>query len=202
MKKFISLLLLTAVIHLPYSCINEDDCGDFTPLESRITELTTSIGSFDNDGFSNITSNSFNTAAIKIEITEMEFQEIAAYGKAHLNLFTNQAVACSPPVPELAYDITNISITGESEISIDGEAMTAGESLNSLFKVPDSNDITFDTFVQNLQENKWQFGYIGAEFTLVLVNQPDEPLDQRFKIRFDFSDGTFIEVETDNFKVN
>ncbi|MEO0556275.1 MAG: hypothetical protein AAF149_24035 [Bacteroidota bacterium] len=200
MKKLVVFLSLLVVLHLPYSC-TEDDCGEFRGLESKITAITTEVGSFANNEFTNVTTNDFNTAAIRFEISEMEFSEIAMYRKKGTNLFVKQAMACSAPEPELAYDISNINITGESQISTDGATVAAGQSLNSLFKVTDSGDIAFNTFIQNLSKDRQQFGNIGAAFTLALVNEPDQPIDQQLTIKFDFSDGSFIELKTDTFYV-
>ncbi len=200
MKKLVVFLSLLAVLHLPYSC-SEDDCGEFRGLESRITAITTEVGSFANNEFVDVATNDFNTAAVRFEICEMEFSKIAIYRKRGVNLFVKQAMACSAPEPELAYDINNINITGESQISTDGATVAAGQSLNSLFKVTDHWDIAFNTFIQNLSKDRQQFGNIGAAFTLALVNKPDQPIDQQLTIKFNFSDGSFIELEIETFYV-
>lgn len=65
----------------------------------------------------------------------------------------------------------------------------------------DYGNIAFNTLIQNLSKDRQWFGNIGAAFILALANKPDQPIDQQLIIKFDFSDGSFIELETETFYV-
>ena len=202
MKRFLSLLALLIVIHIPYACM-EDECSDFTPLEARIKKVESSIGSLESDSFIDVQSTDFSVAAISLEITEMDFKEISEIRRVkYSSVFTSKAFACSPPLPELAYEIIDITISGTSSIFINDQEIQPNESLNSVFKVTNHNNIHFDEFVKTLNDNKWLFSFVGDQFTIALLQQPDQPIDQALTIKFEFSDNTSIEVLTDTFKVD
>ncbi|MEM6526051.1 MAG: hypothetical protein AAGF85_14615 [Bacteroidota bacterium] len=201
MKRILSLFILFLSLHLPYSC-SEDECDSFTLLESRIKTIVSSIGSVEKNTFTDITTSSFLTAAIRFEITEMEFSEIAKTRNTEYHPLVSSALACSPPEPELAYDITKITLTGESAVSLATDEVQAGESLNSIFDVANYDHASLDAFSDDLFDNKGLFGHIGAELILVMNEAPQEPISQRLTLRLDFSDGTFLELETTNFEIN
>ncbi|MEM7107804.1 MAG: hypothetical protein AAF519_06235 [Bacteroidota bacterium] len=201
MKRVLSLCVLLLAIHVPYSC-SEDECGSFTLLESRIKTIVSSIGSVDKNTFTDITTSSFLRAAIRFEITEMEFSEIVKARNTGYHPLVSSALACSPPEPELAYDITKVTLTGESAVSLATDEVQAGESLNSIFNVANHVDISLDTFSEHLSDNKGLFGHIGDELILVMNEAPQESISQRLTLRLDFSDGTFLELETANFEIN
>ena len=76
MKRNIVLVLVLMATNIPISC-DKYVYDEFTPLKSRVSELSSSIGSMTSSGFSSSKSTDFNQSAIQIEISEIDFSEIS-----------------------------------------------------------------------------------------------------------------------------
>lgn len=183
-------------MHLPYACMEEDDCS-FTPLGAKITGINATVGSIQNNSFTDQLTDSFNLSAIKIEISEIEFSEISS---AKTVSFVPTAYACTPPHPELLAKLDGIFVMGESTVFTNESAVEKGQPLNHLFVVTDEDNVSLDDFIDTLQEHPWKYNFIGASFTLALKDQPDQPIDQSLTFNFRFSDGSELVVTTENFK--
>lgn len=208
MKRTLTILGIILVTHLPISCGDGGDgieCGGFTPLEARITELTPIVGTYGSSGFSTSITNEFDQAAINISITNMDYSEISQSVKRSFSLMSS-AHACSPPQPEPTQSINTITITSESSVYFGGQEYLKGEDLSDLFKVIDysrsEDQITVKEFV-NLQNNDlWILGYDGAYVVFQLTDKPDNTINQKFIFTFEFSDSEKFEIETSDFEVN
>jgi len=203
-KRTLRILVIIAIINLPLSCI-EDDCGGFTPLEARISELTSTVGAYEASGFSNSAATGFNRAAINILINNMEYSEISRSNKGIYSIM-NSAYACSPPEPEPTQAINSIKITSESNFYSGSQEYLSGENLVDLFKVTgfsySINETTVNEFIQQQNDDLWIFGYAGANAVFQLLNKPDSSVNQKLKFKFEFSDLESIEVETTAFVVS
>ncbi len=135
MKRISALLLLLALTNIPISCVEDDyDCGDLTITDFEITELLSSVGTFDSTGFSNSTSNNFQEAAISISIAEIRDVQVAQLKENRFSL-VNYSYACSPLEPQLAHTIAVITVTSENSIFASGREFSPGEDLSELFKI-------------------------------------------------------------------
>lgn len=203
MKRNLILTVVIAVTNIPISCI-EDDCGGFTPLEARISELTPFVGTYTSSGFSTANTTEYERAAINITISNMEYSEISHVFKRPFSLI-NSAYACSPPEPEPTQTINSIIITSESNVYSGGQEYKSGDNLIDLFKVTgfsySDEETTVDQFIERQIDDLWIFGYAGANAVFQLLNQPDSSVNQKFSFQFEFSDLELIEVETSPFEV-
>ena len=199
-------MAIIIIANLPMSCI-DDDCGDFTPTEPKITKLDVSVGTFDSLGFvpslPSIT-NDFNEAAINISIAEIEYYEITKSVHQNFSLI-NSAFACSwpPPNPQA---IKKIKITSESEVYFDGKEYSISEDLIDLFKVVGNQyldgEVTVERFIELQNNSLGVFGELGDNVVFQLQHKPDSAFRQKFFFTFEFTDTEKVEVETSNFAVN
>lgn len=157
MKRNLVLIVVIAVTNIPISCI-EDDCGGFTPLEARISELTPFVGSYSSSGFSTANTTEYERAAINITINNMEYSEISHVFKRPFSL-TNSAYACSPPDPEPTQTINSIIITSESTVYSGGQEYKSGDNLIDIFKVTgfsySDEETTVDQFIERQIDDLW-----------------------------------------------
>ncbi len=199
MKKLLSFIAFILLLNLPISC---DDCGESTPQESTITELTATIGNFESGRFSDSRSSDVNSAAIQIEITGLEYSEKTAMHRMNIQYpFIRQAFACSPPVPEPVQQIKTMQITSTRPVFSRGKEFAPGVSLNALFNISNRGKIGIDEFITVQNQDMWTFGVLTDYVILQLTDSPDTPMDHVFHIVFEFDDAVIISMETDLFKV-
>jgi hypothetical protein len=205
MKRFLIILSLLLFSNIPLSCI-EENCGNFTPLEARIKELSSSVGTFYSDVFSDVNSTDFHQAAIQIRIINMEYSEITAAISKPKFSFINAAYACSPPDPEPTQTIDSISITSESPVYSQKRVFSTGESLNELFTITEiyysKAPASIAEFIENQKSDLWLFGYTGASIVLQLKDKPDSTINQTFTIDFKFSDAKAINIKSQALEVD
>ncbi len=204
MKRISVLLLVLVITHLPISC-TEDDCGPFPAMDVKITELSSSVGTFNSSGFSNSTFNNFKVAAILITIENMSYTEIAKMPAAKFSIM-NTSFACSPVEPKPTHTIESISITSDNSVSFNGIEYAVGENITNLFKISRySNfnvEITIEEFIDYHCKDPRIFGLIGDNIVFQLKEKPDQELNQVFNFQFNFSDTKIISLKSSNFEVS
>ncbi|MEQ8547140.1 MAG: hypothetical protein RIC03_04485 [Cyclobacteriaceae bacterium] len=205
MKRKFVLILVLGLTHVPISCI-EDECGEFTPSEATITELSSSVGTFTSSGFSSLISNDYDVAAVQITITDMEYSTLSELNSNRFS-FVNSAYACSPPEPVPTQGIQSINITSEASVFSQGKEYLKGESLTELFKITgygysySNNEKTVNEFIEAQTSDLWIFGYAGANVVFQLTDQPDSVINEKLTFVFEFTDSEKISVQTSNFEV-
>jgi hypothetical protein len=204
MKRISALLTLLLLTNIPISC--NWGCGSFTPLESKITDMTASVGVLDTAAkFSTVKSTDFREAAIEVMITNLDYSEIASIDETVRSSFLNAAYACSPPEPE-PQAIESIDLTSEAPIFAKNRMFEAGESLNELFQVRNNSSHqetqSIADFIKFQQEYLYNFGYLGDFIIFQLKEKPDSVINQRILIDFEFSFGESISAESDNLNID
>lgn len=200
MKKLLTTLVTVIVMNLPISCI-QDDCGNSGPLESRVTELTPTIGSYSAGQYNTTASTNFQQAAIQVQITDNEY--LRAYQPASSDFsFINQAYACDPAILDPAQQINHIKITAAESIFSNGAEFTPGTDLNSLFHVANLGKISIEAFIDQQNETPIIFGNHGDEIILMLKNAPDMSINQKLKMEIEFNVGENFQLDTDFLKID
>jgi hypothetical protein len=203
MKKFTVFVFVMVLTNVPISC--NFGCGPFTPLEARITDLSASVGTLDSSSdFSTVKSTDFNTVAIEVMISNMDYSEMAAIEK-RIN-FSFVAFACSPPEPQPTQTIESIELFSNESIFTNDGKFEAGESLNELFNVTkysvNIETISIAEYIEVQQEYLEHFAYFGDNIVFQLKEKPDSIINQTIFIEFEFSNEESISVETDLFEVS
>lgn len=203
MKRITTLLAIFLITHVPFGCA--DDCGSFTPMEARISDLGATVGSFSSNEFSTSTNEDFSLAAIQVTIEEMDYSAVAGTLKRNLSLI-GAVYACIPPEPEPTQAIVSIEITSTSSVFLGNQEYPAGENLVDFFSISKyanvSSDTTIDEFIQLQKNDLWLFGYQGDHIVFQLSEKPDEQFNQQFYIKFKFSDSEEVTAEIPNFAVS
>lgn len=198
MKRFLVLLSLVVLTNIPFSCI--DECGPFSPMESKITELYVLVGSLTSTGFIETKSTDFDLAAIQIGIADLDYTEVKASIAQPRFFFINTAIACSPRLPEPTQAIESIVITSESTVYAQGKEFLPGEPLNELFKINGNHMIV--EYISKQNNDIELFGNIGSSINFQLLGQPDSTINQTFTFDINFSDLSEIIIRTEVFEVS
>lgn len=198
MKRLIGLVAVLILSNAPIACIEEDDCGGFTPRESKIKNLSARVGYVQSGTFIDQKLTSFNQATIQVLIDELTLSHMT--DRNYSNWFVNQAFACSPPLPELVHKLDAVTIFGSEAVESDGKIFEAGSDLSSLFLVAGSN-IGINEYIKQLDTNT--FAFEGQSMLLQLSKKPDAAINQKLQLSFKFDDGLVILIETlDTFEVS
>ncbi len=205
MRRILSLLIVIVITHLPLGCYIGDDCGGYTPLEARITDITSVVGVLTSSGFSNSRSTEFDEAAINVSIAGIEYIEISDASQPGFS-FINSAYACSPPEPPPTQAITSIQITSESSVFFGGEEYASGQDLSQLFIAADylyaRSPTTIAEFIEQQNQDLYIFGYDGANVAFQLGEKPDSTINQPFSVTFQLSDAEVLETRIQVFEVS
>ncbi|SMG48825.1 hypothetical protein SAMN05661096_03529 [Marivirga sericea] len=204
MKRTSALLALLLLTNIPISC--DWRCGPFTPLESKITDLSAVVGVLDSSfNFSTVESNYFNEAAIEVIISDMDYSETAAIEDRMRISFLSTAYACSPPDPQPSQAIKSIKITSDKSIYAVNRKYEAGESLNELFHIAkysfNNEKISIADYLELQQNYLDHFAYFGDYMIFQLKDKPDSIISQLILMDYEFSDGERISIESDLFEV-
>ena len=204
MKRISTLLALLLLTSIPISC--NWGCGPFTPLESRITDMSASVGVLDTaSNFSTVKSTDFIEAAIELMITNLDYTEISAIDGTVNFSFLNAAYACSPPDPK-PQAIESIVLTSDAPIFAKDRKFEAGESLNELFQITNYSShqetLSIADFIELQQDYLYTFAYLGDVIVFQLKEKPDSVINQTILIEFEFSYGEGIRVESGDFEVD
>lgn len=198
MKRLLVLLSLVVLTNIPFSCV--DDCGPFSPMESKITELYVLVGSLTSTGFIETKSTDFDLAAIQIGIADLDYTEVMASIAQPRFSFINTAMACSPRLPEPTQAIESIVITSESTVYAQGNEFLPGEQLNELFKI--NGNLRIAEYTKKQNSDIELFGNIGSSINFQLSGQPDSTINQTFTFDIKFSDLSEMIIKTEVFEVN
>lgn len=190
MKKIIiqSLYLTILGLLILFISCNEEpdhvefDCGN---VQTKIDELSHSVGTYISSVFSNNNSTNFEEAAIRIVVEEI-------LGEPDCATFT--------PEPQI---IETISITSSLDLVSGGITYSSGESLNDLFKVYNNDDLfSIAEFINSQTIEPLIFHTEADEIVLQLLNKPDVIINQPFEIILTFDDLENLNVEISNFEVS
>ena len=205
-KKFYTLTVVVIMTNLPISCCwNSPDscCGEsFSgPDELRVTGIQAEIGSYRMGAFSNEASQSYDTAAIKVYISDLEvFSERWRPSKPSHFSAVNPAMACSPPLPAPGHFISSIQISSNLAVKANGNCYEVGSLLNELFRVTNHGGRTLREFIE-LSNSSFVF-YESRDFiVLQLRNPPDEVIGQKLSLVFRYDNGDIITLESEPFDV-
>ncbi|WP_020529939.1 hypothetical protein [Flexithrix dorotheae] len=198
MKKSLTIFLIIIAIQIPISC---DRCGGGEPFEGKISNLESSIGTFESERFVSKENSDFDKAAIQVEIADLKFSHNSFFLKRFTNPFASQVYACSPPPPITTQKIKEIIISSSKPLFSGGGVFVEGSNLNELFKVSNHDNSSINEFINDQNEDKYLFGYLGSKIILTLLEKPDSSVNQNFQIKFEFTDLETIEIETGAFKV-
>ncbi len=205
MKRLLTLITIVIVTNLPLGCYIGDDCGGYTPLEAKITDITSEVGMLTSTGFSNSRSTEFDEAAINVSIAGIEYTEISDASQPGFSII-NSAYACSPPEPPPTQAITSVQITSESSVFFGGEEYASGEDLSQLFIAADylyaRGSTTVAEFIERQNQDLYIFGYDGANVAFQLAEKPDSTINQPFSITFQLSDSEVLQTRIQVFEVS
>lgn len=204
MKKISVLVFVLALTNIPISC--NYGCGPFTPLETRITDLSASVGNLDvSSDFSTVKSTDYREAAIEVMIMNVDYSETSTIEENINFSFLSKAYACSPPEPQPTQAITSIELSSPTPIFSNNQKFEAGESLNELFNVTkysyNKETISIAAYIKQQQEDLDHFAYFGDYIIFQLKEKPDSIINQAIVIEIEFSDDELIIVESDDFEV-
>lgn len=203
MKKFIALAAVALITNLPISCCTDSCCGEtFELQESTITVLTAVAGSYSNPRFFASPSTDASTAAIKIEIVEVELTKKVSEAPEGSFSFISKALACDPPMPEPTQAIESISITASEPVYAMQQVFEPGDDLSGLFVVANRNYTTIEEFVRKQNADHRDFGWEGDAIVLQLAESPDSTVNQSLRLVFEFDDAATFEMESGVFRVD
>lgn len=188
MKKIIAVILLSILLHFPFSC-------DYTyGYEYLANAIDVVAGELNCD---QVISNDF-TPPISDTLSIVEFGiqlEITEYTskKSSFNGGLLNASYADPVPPN--FTIAEISITSDQSIMAEGEVYEAGNPLNSLFEGTNyyGNPGSLENFPSCC-------GYWEPNYPLILTisKSIDNPLSQKFLIKVVLTNEQVFELETEN----
>ncbi|GAA0193778.1 hypothetical protein GCM10009122_56750 [Fulvivirga kasyanovii] len=199
MKKVLTTLITITVMNLPISCVMYD-CGSSGPVESRVKELTATIGSYGTDNFNTTMSTSFDQTAVRMQVTENEYLKAYAPMPSGLS-FINSAYACDPVILGPSQRITRLEITSTEPVFSNNTEYKPGTSLNALFHIANRNEIDIEAFLVEQNEARAIFGELGDEVIFMLKNAPDASINLKLQVEIEFNVGESFQLETDFLKI-
>lgn len=148
------------------------DCG---LVDTEISAMRSSVGSYNNATFTNNLSEAFEIAAIAIDIVDFV-----------ITTETQTSCATFTAVPQ---KLTDINISSSESITIEGVDYAAGQNLSSLFKIH-GEDQTYiiNDFISTHNENPLLFYDEGDQIVLQLLSRPDNDINQPFTLELLFND--------------
>lgn len=202
MRKSLKIAFILLIIHIPFSCKDNEISCSFPKTESLISKFSLEIGSIINNEFLTVESHSFDSAAILIEVSEIELSREISAESSSFSLFS-RSYACNPPVPTPSQLIEDIVITSDNSIFIYNTEYNPGSDLSEVFHVANYGigDIGIDTFIEIQNNDLWVFGKEGSQLIFQLNAQPDSTISNTMTIHFHFSKGNSLSVTSDIFYV-
>lgn len=180
-----SFICMLTIITSCGDTVTEFDCGI---VETEITDISNSVGSYDNFAFTNVVSSNFEQAAVSIIVTESNF--------------LNETGDCFSFTP-IAQGVESISITSNGDIVSEGVVFTTGEELSELFIVRSLEETyTISEFINPQNAAAIRFDFENDEIVFQLMNEPDDEINQSFLIQFALDDSTVLNTEVNNFMVS
>ena len=205
MKSVIALLVLFVILHVPISCNEpcmDSCCGEtFTARFITITEISSSIGIYENNEYSEDQSTNPDSAAIRIFTTDAIVNKLSSYSDGKVGSLISQSLACSPPPPRPTQKISLIEVTATENLYASGKEFKPEQIINELFKVSNSDSCSIEEFIDIQNNDLWQFsGYPNSHIVLQLINKPDSVINQKLGIKI-MLDSDEFQLETDTLRI-
>ncbi|MEQ8714094.1 MAG: hypothetical protein RIC80_13820 [Cyclobacteriaceae bacterium] len=191
---------------LPISCSLNDDCGDYELFEIYMEDFALISGFFNGANFYpqdlSIRPQSFESAAIVLEVIEESRVRISQSARQELLSWNTPLIACSPLEPEVINRITTLNITAEDTVYADSIAYPPYASLNSLFRLeskrcPNRSSCDINSVIDDVIDRQYGlFGSQGSELMFLLSEAPDSLINSTFHFEVKLDDGKEFDLST------
>ena len=187
MKRLILTALLSGIIYLPISCIEE--CENFF-YQNNVSALRIDFGVL-TPFYEKRDSVSYDSATLIVAVAEVEriSERLANSGSLYA---TAWAEDCGTFSSELHHDLQSIEVTSDMNMDINGASYPAGTKLNDLFLAIPSQDQSFELslalMVDLISTNRSLFADEGASIYFRLAEAPTRALRGSFLFTFTFDD--------------
>ena len=194
--KFVLRIALITILLLNISCLDDGtDCG---PLGNQSLDIVGISGT--NVAIGNSFSD-FITIGSGITLTYSEFGIRAIPEATYQNQAALeggfQAYACSPAPPQPTEEIAEIAVFSSADYvqASSNKVFTAGDTLNTLFKIYD----TYSGRIVGLPDFLVEDDLVAADepFTLQLTVTPQESTEHQFTVHYRLENGEFYQFTTD-----
>lgn len=206
MKRIIALVALYVFSLLPFSCNNNDDCGDYDRYEVTMEgfELETAFYNghrFYESDFSD-QPQGFESAAIMLQLTEESRVRISQSTTPRKLTWIKPLMACSPAPDEVVNRITALKISASDTIYTGSLSYAPSVSLNDLFHLP-HNDCwsrsrcDIDGRIYNVVDRT--YGLFVRQYDPLIFqlrSAPDSLIDTTFRFEIMLDDGSEFDLNT------
>ena len=212
-------LILCCYLIVPFSCekfefnCSHSCCGEsFDQEYSIIDSMSITTGKiisykdngYNRDVFEQSSSNSYATAALRIDIVGVKQLSFEYKPKFNFSLMST-AYACSPPEANPTQRISSIRISSDKTINDNGTSYKPGEDLSVFFEIvpeyDNTENMTFEEFINKQQGEPSLFGSYSSGLTLKLNKQLTVP-ENILTITMNFDDDSEFILSTEEFSVN
>lgn len=190
MKKIITVILLSILLHFPFSC----DFSSYERYEYEATSIDVVVGELDDQqvvsrDFTPPLSDTLSISefAIQLEITEYTSKKVS-FNRGLIN------PCFADPVPP-SVEIEQILITSDQPMTVEGEVHEAHTLLNSVFEASDSygEKGSLENFLSCCG-----YWYFNDPLFLTISKSIEVPLNQKFLIKVVLTNEQVFELETEN----
>ena len=215
-------LILCGYLIIPFSCEKDDEvdpcsydpcCGvSFKQQYSIIDSMSIQTGkTISNQGddyefnfFESLSSNSYDTAAIRIEVVKKKILSFEYKPKFNFSLMST-AYACSPAPALPTQRVSSIIIRSDKTIYDKDSSYKAGEDLSDFFEiVPEginAEKMTFDEFINKQQDDLNLLGRYSPGLILKLNKHLTIP-ENKLTITMKFDDNSEHILSTEEFTID
>lgn len=202
MRKLLTLAAIIAIINLPIGCgCDTGSCDDDGGVQETTINTIFISNAWINENFSTQDVNSdYTIAAISLEVTEVDYHEVAYKRNTFGSPFINSAYALRiAPAPEPRQLLTGVSITSNEDVTSGGQTYESGSDLSELFVVNSElgqlRGISINDFIDEQNSAPFLFGSIGSQVFLKLSDKPDLAINGNIVVELSFDDGTTFRSE-------
>ncbi|MEM9326446.1 MAG: hypothetical protein AAGA85_12345 [Bacteroidota bacterium] len=187
MNRLLKLLLISTLLNVPIACDTGNGC-QFGDVRSEVQSVTFEAGNLASDQFVPLETVAQPASALKIEVQEVQYVEIASMPYA---FFTTSLWACAPPSPKEASLISKIKISADTELTVGALRYEAGEDLSDLFQVVNDEAGSISDFIR--QQNATPLLFSETTNSLIIqFKEAPTPFTADLSVVIEFEEGRSI----------
>lgn len=204
MRKLLTLAAIIAITNLPIGCgCDTGSCDDDGGIqETTINTIFISNTWVNNDFAAQEVTSDYTIAAISLEVTEVDYHEVAQQSNHSWSPFVSVAYALRI-APQPRQLLTGVSITSNADVTSGGQTYEAGTDLSELFVVSSVfeqfRNISVTDFIDEQNGAPFLFGSVGSQIFLKLSDKPDQAINSSMTVEMTFDDGVSFTSELSNF---